>query len=313
MKGRLVTKAIMFVCVLAVGFVFVSCGGSGKKEAANTKAAPMAMMRSEAVSYETNNFVGSVDNSAVVMGEDSYSTDGQDVSGQTERKLVKTASLSFKVKTLSDAEIKTNELVQKYNGYIADSWTSRNSSSFTVKIPAVSFDSAMESTNTFGVLESRSISTEDVSEQFYDLSTRLETRKLLQKKLQEYLKTAENTSDLLEIEAQLNDVQTDIESMEGRFRRLNNRIDYSTITLNYELPSYTTEEGPELPDFVENLVQLGSNALYYLSGIAIFLLYVVIFGIPTILVAALLWWLSFGKIGLVRKLFVRLTKGKKEK
>ena len=173
-------------------------------------------------------------------------------------------------------------------------------------IKAKSFEDAMNSTGDFGELLSRSISTEDVSENYYDLETRLETRRILQAKLESYLENAKTITDLLEIERQLNDVTSELESMEKQFRRLSNQIDFSTISISCRLPANTTEAGFETPDFLQGLKDFGYNALQFLCNFGLGILYIILVGVPSVLLIALLYWLCFGKIGLVRKLFNKL-------
>ena len=223
-----------------------------------------------------------------------------------ERKIIKTGSLSYEVENLSEAEEKISLWLEDLGGYISNTWTNRNNMNVTVKVPASRFDEAMNSTGSFGILLSRSISTEDVTENFYDLETRLESRRILQEKLTGYLKDAKSISDLLEIERQLNDVTSEIESMEKQFRRLSNQIDFSTISISCNLPSYTTEDGFETPDFLQGLKDFAYNALQFISNFGFGILYLILMGVPTVLLIALIYWLCFGKIGLIRKLFNKL-------
>lgn len=223
-----------------------------------------------------------------------------------ERKIIKTGSLSYEVKNLSETEEKIAAWLEGFGGYIADTWSNRNNMNVTVKVPSSSFEDAMNSTGDFGELLSRSISTEDVSENYYDLETRLETRKILQEKLESYLAGAKSISDLLEIERQLNDVTSELESMEKQFRRLSNQIDFSTISISCRLPANTTEAGFETPDFLQGLKDFGYNALQFLCNFGLGILYIILIGVPSVLLIALLYWLCFGKIGLVRKLFNKL-------
>lgn len=223
-----------------------------------------------------------------------------------ERKIIKTGSLNYEVKNLSETEKEIQNWLKNYDGYIANSWSNRNSLNLTVKVPSEKFEEAMSSAGEFGKLEYRSISTEDVTENYYDLETRLNARKILQDKLKGYLKDAKNISDLLEVERQLNDVTSEIESMEKQFRRLSNQINFSTISITCKLPDNTNEAGFESPDFFQSLKDFAYNALHFIADFGIFILYIIVFGIPILLLIALIYWLCFGKIGLVRKLFNKL-------
>jgi len=94
--------------------------------------------------------------------------------------------------------------------------------------------------------------------------------------------------------------------MEKQFRRLSNQIDFSTISISCNLPSYTTEDGFETPDFLQSLKDFAYNALQFISDFGFGILYLILMGVPTVLLVALIYWLCFGKIGLIKKLFKKL-------
>ena len=307
-----IKSILMILCVSAVvifGIYFASCR-NGKsvqfvEDVAYESAVYSDMVLEESVSLRTSNtalMAKGFDGSSNTMGMESQEFGPE----SQERKIIKTGSLSFEVKNLSETEEKIAAWLEGFGGYIADTWTNRNNMNVTVKVPASSFEDAMNSTGDFGELLSRSISTEDVSENYYDLETRLETRRILQAKLESYLAGAKSISDLLEIERQLNDVTSELESMEKQFRRLSNQIDFSTISISCRLPANTTDTGFETPDFLQGLKDFGYNALQFLYDFGLGILYIILIGVPSVLLIALLYWLCFGKIGLVRKLFNKL-------
>ena len=261
-----------------------------------SESAPMRSSKSMMMSNGVNSSAGSVDLSNSFQS----SENGQ------ERKIIKTGSLSFEVKNLSETEEMISAWIEDFGGYVSNTWSNRNSINITAKVPAEKFEDAMAGSGDFGILLSRSISTEDVSENYYDLETRLETRRVLQEKLENYLANAKNISELLEIERQLNDVTSELESMEKQFRRLSNQIDFSTISISCSLPANTTEAGFETPDFLQGLKDFAYNALQFVCNFGLGILYIVLIGVPSVLLVALIYWLCFGKIGLIKKLFRKL-------
>lgn len=230
---------------------------------------------------------------------------------QSERKLIKTGSLYFKVNDIVQAERAVEKWCALYDGYVESSFNDENSGKATVRIPSARFEQALDSAGNIGTLESKSVSAQDVSERFYDLQTRLETRKLMQSRLQTYLSQAKNMEDMLKIESELNSVIGDIESMEGKMKRLSSQIDYARIEIDYHLPFRTTSSGGfEWPDAGEEFRRFVSNIVDFFAGLLTVLLYIVICGAPLIGIAAFFYWLLFGKIGLVKKLF-RALNGKR--
>ena len=151
-----------------------------------------------------------------------------------ERKLIRTGNVTLEVKTVSDAEEKITAWAKSLGGYITNANTWENGANFTVRVPSERFDDAMAQAGEFGRVTNRSVSSQDVSDNYYDLQSRLETKYILRDKLTGYLNQAKDIKDLLEIERQLNSVLEDIDSTEGRFKRLSGQIDYSTIYINMQ-------------------------------------------------------------------------------
>ena len=225
-----------------------------------------------------------------------------------ERKLIRTGNVSLEVKTVSDAEEKINAWVKSLGGFVTNANTWENGANFTVRVPSNRFDDAMAQTGNFGRVTNRNVSSQDVSDNYYDLKSRLQTKYILRDKLSGYLNQAKDIKDLLEIERQLNSVMEDIDSTEGRFKRLSGQIDYSTIYINMQFERGKDEQGIILPDVKDSWNEFVSNVIGFFWGLLKILFYIVIFGIPLVGLAAFFFWLLFGKVGLLVKLFRKLKK-----
>ena len=225
-----------------------------------------------------------------------------------ERKLIRTGNVSLEVQSLSDAEEKIAAWAKSLGGYVTNANTWEMGAGFTVRVPSSRFDEAMAQAGNFGRITNRSVNSQDVSDNYYDMKSRLETKYILRDKLTSYLSQAKDIKDLLEIERQLNSVIEDIESTESRFKRLSGQIDYSTIYINMSFEHGKDEGGIILPDVKESWNEFVSNIIAFFWGLLKVLFYIVIFGIPVVVVAAFFFWLLFGKVGLLVKLFKKLKK-----
>ena len=225
-----------------------------------------------------------------------------------ERKLIRTGNVSLEVQTISDAEDKIAAWAASLGGYVTNANTWQYGAGFTVRIPSERFDQAMSQVGDFGRITNRSVNSQDVSDNYYDMKSRLETKYILRDKLQSYLSEAKDIKDLLEIERQLNEVIEDIESTESRFKRLSGQIDYSTIYINMSFEHGKDESGIILPDVKNSWNEIVSNIIGFFWGLVKVLFYIVIFGIPVIAIVAFFYWLLFGKVGLLVKLFKKLKK-----
>ena len=225
-----------------------------------------------------------------------------------ERKLIKRGNLEIEVNNLQSGEEAIEKWCKDFDGYVASSSNYETSAHFSLKIPAQNFDVALNSLGDLGKIKSKNISTQDVSEQFYDLQTRLETKKIMRDRLKNYLAQAKDVKDMLQIEKELNNALSEIESMEGRLKRLSGQIEFSSVDISLVLPYRTTDEGFVWPDIPQGFRKLISNILDFFVGFFKVLLYIVIFGVPIICVVAFFYWLLIGKKGLLIKLFKKLSK-----
>lgn len=313
-------KFLFSMLMAAIALSSFSCGGKdGAIATMETQSAAPRMNAKAAAFTDTAVFDDVVMEEAVeaemdygavpeptVAGASGGSSGGQNPAGQQERKLIKTGSISLEVEQLASAEEAVLEWCQSFGGYVASSFNHETNAAFTVRIPAAHFDAAMAAAGNLGRVRSRNVSIQDVSEQFYDLQTRLDTRKILRDRLQAYLTQAANMEDLLGIERELNSTLTEIESMEGRMRRLSNQIDYSTITVDLQLPYRTTDQGFQWPSLDRNVRRFLSNVVDFFVDFVAIVLYIVIFGVPILALVAFLYWLLLGRMGLLKRIFKRL-------
>ena len=224
-----------------------------------------------------------------------------------DRKLIRTGNINIEVTSLADTQTATENWVKQYGGYISDSSEDGRSISFTAHIPSARFDEAMDSSAKIGKVTSKTVNSTDVTDQYYDLDTRLSTRRILLERLQTYLKQAKDMKDMLDIETKINDVTTEIENMQGQLNRLSKQIDYAQIDICAQLPVNQTEQGFVFPDTKSQFREFCGNILNFFSNFLFVLLYIIIYGVPIVLVLFLLYWLCFGKVGLLRKLFKKCS------
>lgn len=155
-----------------------------------------------------------------------------------ERKLIKTGNIEFEVGSVTDTREKITALVKEAGGYIS----SDNQNNYSgapryeqvARIPSDRLDDFVIKIEALAKkVDSKTISTQDVTEDFIDVETRLATKKELESRYRDLLRQAKTVKDIIEVEAQLNNVRAEIESMEGRLKYLNNQVSFSTLTISY--------------------------------------------------------------------------------
>lgn len=164
---------------------------------------------------------------------------------QNQRKLIKTAFLTYEVEDLNLTTQKVHNSLDKYNGYLSSenefSTYDKINVTMSLRVPTEDFESFMdEVTNGIGTFDNKDISTVDVTEEFIDVKARIKTKKEVEVQYVKLLDKANSIGEIMEIERHLGEIRQEIEAAEGRLKYLQNSTSYSTISLTY----YTLIEEP---------------------------------------------------------------------
>lgn len=216
------------------------------------------------------------------------------------RKLIYTASVEIVTANPQEiVKILNTELVN-FGGYVASQDIWEDGITYEVRVPVEKLNRFMDLLPNLGKIRRQSLQARDVTDYYYDLENRVKNKRILVERYQTYLKSAKNVEDLLNIERFLNDATADLESLEGSFKGLVNQVDYATVTLTIESEIKSSSSKPTLWERLRDLfIAFGSG----IQSFVVIIVGILLYGIPLILVAILFWWLLFGKVGLLRKLF----------
>lgn len=181
------------------------------------------------------------------------------------RSIIYTGWMSLETDDIDLTINKIKQVILSSNGYV-DNISVDKSEKFeygyiTVRVPQDQFSNVVQSIENLGELKNKNISNNDITDQLFDLKIRIENAKATEARFLQILDKAVNISDILQIEKELNRIRTDIEILDGHINNLNNRIAYSSLTINVS----KTIEDPLLPgmDFLESIRQ-GLNAMVIL-------------------------------------------------
>ncbi|MCQ2576940.1 MAG: DUF4349 domain-containing protein [Treponema sp.] len=296
-----------FMAQVIIVFLFCINGCSGSKgvnyyaekttrEVVNSAKSAAKTLSFDQVVYEDADF------EAGQLWDSSAAEEGKDWT----KKIIRNGSIGLEVESLSETLKQIENWVSELGGYISSSDEGSTWLNVRAHVPEGSFDRAMEMTGGFGKLVYKNISSRDVTDQYYDIETRLKNKRLLLEKLQGYLKEAKNVSEIMQVESKIENCTSEIESLQGQINRLSKEIDYSEIYINANLPNNYNESGFILPDTKSQFREFVSNIIDFCAGYFWVIFYILIGGTLCVLLAAFLFWLTFGKLGLVKKLFRKL-------
>lgn len=208
-----------------------------------------------------------------------------------DKKIIKTAYLNIEVSNYVASRKLIDSTLKETGAFIISenlqNTESQISNSINIKVPAAQLEKLLGKLSKIAKrIDSQSIETQDVTEEYIDVTTRLNNSKKVEQTYLKLLKRTATIEDILKIEQKLGEIRTDIESTEGRIKYLNHQVEYSSINLNvYQTLEY--KYNPEkLPSFFQRLKRSLSVGWY---GIVTFFLFLIKLW-PLWVIAALGWF-----------------------
>ncbi len=255
-------------------FVLAGCGGSATSTQPAAEAPAGDSNRVGLSAGAPREAAGaSSDSDGGTTTDTSNNTTSPSNAAQFGRMVIRTAQISLLVENTDDAEVKVRNLVQSMGGYVLSSETrgdeeSRNVA-LTFKVPAERFDDALNSVASFATkVQNRSVTGEDVTDQFVDTEARLRTLRATEARLLDFLKAAQTTEEALQVNQQLTNLQGEIEQASGRIQLLKQSTAFSTITVTMQpnIALALTSNSPWSPGTVAR--QSWQNLIGFAQGIA---------------------------------------------
>ncbi|HXB91976.1 MAG TPA: DUF4349 domain-containing protein [Puia sp.] len=165
-----------------------------------------------------------------------------------DRKIVKTANLKIEVKHFGSYLQQLHHLVKESGGYIAQETQSQSDYSIentvAIKVPVDRFeDLLMKTASDSDKIVEKKINSEDVTSEYVDTRSRLETKKEVRERYLDLLKQARSMKDILAVQNEINGIQEQMDAAAGRIAWLGHSAAYSTIYLDfYQVLNPTAQE-----------------------------------------------------------------------
>lgn len=160
---------------------------------------------------------------------------------------------------------------------------------FTLRVPENRFEEALDRTEALGDRLELRLSSQDVTEEYVDLESRLRYWRSQEQFYARLMEEATTIEDLVTIQTRMQDVLLTIEQIEGRLRYLEDRTSYATLTVGLtEAPALAPGPVVGEPGILERAIdQAGDVLLTTIGGLivaAAFLLPVTVAGGALVLV-----------------------------
>jgi hypothetical protein len=177
------------------------------------------------------------------------STESSTQQATADRKIIYRASLHLHVKAFAETDRQITVLVSDSGGYVSQfsedrAYGAQRGGRWTIRVPIASFTRLLDEVAQLGVAERREVQSQDVTEEFVDLGSRLKNKQTLENRLLELMsKRGDEITDVLALENELSRVREEIEKLQGRLNYLSDRVALTTIEIQaYERLDYQPPE-----------------------------------------------------------------------
>lgn len=155
-----------------------------------------------------------------------------------DKKIIKTASLNLEIKDFKTYNNSFRDKVEQIGGYVAQEQQAETEykieNTIMIKVPVDQFDEAVQLlTKDVEKLNEKRITSDDVTREFIDTRSRLESKKQVRLRYLDLLKQAKNMEEILSVQSEIDEIQEEIESASGRIEYLGHSSSFSTINLTF--------------------------------------------------------------------------------
>ena len=224
--------------------------------------------------------------------------------GEYERKIIKVANVSAETKQFDGSIKELEELCKSSGGYIesssvkginlnSDGSSTRRYANYTIRIPSDKFDDFNSGIRNMLNVVSSSSNVDEITNQYYDIQSRIEVIELQQDSLQKMYDNYTDYKDidtLLSLQDRLYSVIEEIEAYKTQLRLYDNKVAYSTVHIEInEVVDYTEveEEKTFFEEISDAFIGGCEVTLAILQGLAIVIAAVTPVLLPIIIIIAI--------------------------
>ncbi len=214
-----------------------------------------------------------------------------------ERLIIRTGNLSIVVADTEAAIAQITAMVEGNGGWVVSSSLYQSigeskTGDITVRVPSAGYNSALEAIKGMALeVTDESSSGQDVTDEYVDLSSRLENLEATAARVRNFLDEAKNVEEALAVNVELSRLEGDIEVIKGRMQYLSQSASFSTISIHLtpdELSRPIEVAGWRPQGVAKDAIEALIDAL---QGIANFLIWFVIYALPLLLIIGVPIWL----------------------
>ncbi len=168
-------------------------------------------------------------------------------------KIIKDGTMTVRSENIDSSKFQIDILLHHLDGYYEteslEHYDQRSVYQLVIRVPSAEYDKLLSGLEKGGdKVEAKNIKARDVTEEYNDVQTQLKNKKAYLERYLQLLAQAKNIEEILMIEEHIRPLQNDIERHLGRLRYLDDRVGYSTLSVQLyqefkNVPPVVAEDG----------------------------------------------------------------------
>ncbi len=300
----------IFAALALAAFTLAACGGAAQSSYEMSGAGGEPMLAAPAAPV--------MDKAAYGESAPAGGSGGGTQATTVERMVVKNAQVSIVVADVEERMKAVQLMAQRMGGYVVSSnlyqsYAAENlrvpEAQVVIRVPAEQLDAALEEIQKDAAeVKSANVSGEDVTAQYVDLQSRLKNLEAAEAQLEEIMKQATNTEDVINVFNQLTYYREQIELVKGQMKYYEESAALSSITV--QIIAEEKEKPFEIGGWRLSGAarEAAQDLVYFYQGFTRFLIRFFIFILPVLVTLAIPFYLGF----LALRGFFRWARGTKK-
>jgi len=283
---------------LIAAMLFIGCGGSAKK-ADSGESAKQSGEREDGV-VRKKEASGSARAAAFNMGAaDPAPLPGVDAKEHIDRKIVYKATLKVQVEDFAAAQDKIEELIDDFHGVLEKEEINGSpgvprSGTWKIRVRPGELRAFQKAVLKLGEPQEDRLGSEDVTEEYYDLESRIKNKESELESYRAMQKDAKTIPDALPVTKELAKAQADCDSLKTRQHLLQNLTELTTVEVTLrERGVYVPDESPAFGVTIGRVLGGSVSALTHAGKFLVYCGVALAPWLPVILLVSLppyVWW-----------------------
>lgn len=275
---------LVILMILITALSFSSCSSQNKNSEMISSSYSTGSSNAEIMDSYDYDYAQEETGAPMEMPERSGSPISSDV-----KMFIKTAQINLNTDSFDQTMDTVRNTVSLYGGYFENSnlymyesnKVKRRIYNATIRVPVEDYETVKSIIENSAVLELSSESSEEVSGEYFNIKSRLETLRVEEERLLEFIKDAADLDKVIEFEKRLTEVRNQIDVYEANLARLESLTSYSTIVVNITETQYEekTDESNFFSRIKKGFTDSAKATLHFFQNVIIFAAYILVPGL----------------------------------